>query len=55
MKNCGVNPKESVTMLIGNKCDSKSKEVDSNECIAYAKKKGYEYFQTSASTGENIN
>ncbi len=42
-------------MLVGNKCDGRTKEVDSSEAIAYAKKKGYEYFQVSASTGENIN
>lgn len=38
-------------MLVGNKCDGRTKEVDSADAIAYAKKKGYEYFQVSASTG----
>lgn len=28
MKNYGVNAKDSVIMLIGNKCDGRSKEVD---------------------------
>lgn len=42
-------------MLLGNKADVKSKEVDAAEAIALAKKRGYEYFPTSASTGENIN
>jgi GTPase SAR1 family protein len=55
MKNYGVNSKDSVIMLVGNKCDGRTKEVDPAEVIAYAKKKGYEYFQVSASTGENIN
>lgn len=55
MKTCGVNLKEAVVFLLGNKSDSKDKEVESNEAIAYAKKKGYEYFQTSAATGDNIN
>jgi len=55
MKNSGINSKDSVIMLVGNKCDGRTKEVDPAEAIAYAKKKGYEYFQVSASTGENIN
>jgi GTPase SAR1 family protein len=55
MKSSGINSKDSVIMLIGNKCDGRTKEVDPAEAIAYAKKKGYEYFQVSASTGENIN
>lgn len=55
MKNYGVNAKDSVIMLVGNKCDGRTKEVDAAEAIGYAKKKGYEYFQVSASTGENVN
>lgn len=51
MKNYGVNAKDSVIMLVGNKCDGRTKEVDPAEAIAYSKKKGYEYFQVSASTG----
>lgn len=51
MKNSGINSKDSVIMLVGNKCDGRTKEVDSADAIAYAKKKGYEYFQVSASTG----
>jgi hypothetical protein len=30
-------------------------EVDTAEAQSYAKKRGYEYMQASASTGENIN
>lgn len=41
MKNCGVNMKEAVVMLVGNKCDGRTKEVDSAEAIAYAKKRGF--------------
>lgn len=55
MKNCGLNLKDTVVMLVGNKCDGRTKEVDSNEAIAYAKKRNFEYFQVSASTGENVN
>jgi DnaJ family protein C protein 27 len=41
MKNNGVNMKEAVIMLIGNKCDGRTKEIDQAEVIAYAKKKGF--------------
>jgi len=41
MKNCGVNMKEVVVMLVGNKCDGRTKEVDSAEAIAYAKKRNF--------------
>lgn len=51
MKSSAINSKDSVIMLVGNKCDGRTKEVDSADAIAYAKKKGYEYFQVSASTG----
>ena len=55
MKSNGLNIKEAVIFLLGNKSDAKTKEVDASEAIAFAKKRGYEYFPTSASTGENIN
>lgn len=55
MKNNGLNLKEAVIFLLGNKSDTKSKEIDASEAIAFAKKRSYEYFPTSASTGENIN
>lgn len=55
MRANGLNLKEAVVMLVGNKCDGRGKEVDSSEAIAYAKKKGFEYYQTSASSGENVN
>lgn len=41
MKSCGVDLKNTVIFLVGNKCDTKTKDVDSNEAISYAKKKGY--------------
>jgi GTPase SAR1 family protein len=55
MKSNGLNVKEAVIFLLGNKSDTKAKELDVSEVIAFAKKRGYEYFPTSASTGENIN
>ena len=51
MKSFGVNFKDTVVMLVGNKCDGRAKEVEQSEAIAYAKKKGFEYFPCSASTG----
>ncbi len=41
MKNNGLNMKQAVILLLGNKCDTKLKEVDSSEAIAFAKKRGY--------------
>ena len=55
MKNYGVNAKEAVVMLVGNKCDGRAKEIEPAEIAAYAKKRGYEYLPCSASTGENVN
>lgn len=55
MKSNGLDLKHCTVFILGNKSDAKGKEVDASEAIAYAKKRGYEYFQTSASTGENIN
>jgi DnaJ family protein C protein 27 len=51
MKSQGVSSKEAVVVLVGNKNDSRAKEVEQAEAIAYAKKRGYEYFPCSASTG----
>ena len=51
MKSNGVDFKQSVVFLLGNKSDLKGKEVDASEAISYAKKRGFEYYQTSASTG----
>ena len=41
MKSNGLDLKQTVVFLIGNKADGKSKEVDSAEAIAYAKKRGF--------------
>lgn len=62
MKDSGVDPKRSVIIVVGNKSDSKNKvriilnnqEVTNEEVTKYVKSKGYEYFQSSASTGENV-
>lgn len=55
MKGNGVDFKQSVVFVLGNKSDLKGKEVDASEAINYAKKRGFEYFPTSASNGENVN
>ena len=46
MRNNGLDLKQCVVFLLGNKSDNKNKEVESAEAISYAKKKGYEYFKT---------
>jgi len=55
MRENGCDPKNVIVFVIGNKLDLKSKEIDPNEITNYAKKKGYEYFATSACTGDNVN
>ena len=51
MKNNGINMKQSVVVLVGNKNDGRAKEVEQAQAIAYAKKKGFQYFPCSASNG----
>lgn len=55
MQDNGLDLKQSVVCVVGNKSDLKNKEVDSGDIFAYAKKKGYESFICSASGGENVN
>lgn len=55
MKANGISLKDTVVMLVGNKNDGRAKEVEQAEAIAYAKKRGFEYFPCSASNGENVN
>ena len=42
-------------ILVGNKNDGRAKEVEQAQAIAYAKKKGFQYFPCSASNGQNVN
>ena len=42
-------------IIIGNKIDSKDREVNKNEAESFCAELGYPYFETSAKTGENVN
>lgn len=55
MQENGLDLKQAVVFLVGNKSDLKNKEVDSGDIFSYAKKKGYESFICSAAGGENVN
>ena len=41
MKNNGIDLKQTVVFLVGNKSDGKIKEIEAADAISYAKKKGY--------------
>ena len=45
---------EKVIFLVGNKIDSPDRVVTKEEAEAYAKKKNFTYYETSAKTGEGI-
>lgn len=44
MKSNGLDLKQAVVFLVGNKSDVNAREVEASEAIAYAKKRGFEYF-----------
>ena len=43
-----------VKTLVGNKCDLPSREVKYDEAIEYAQKRGMNYVEVSAKTGQNV-
>ena len=49
-----VPVEEKVIFLVGNKIDSPDRVVTKEEAEAYAKKKNFTYYETSAKTGEGI-
>ena len=51
MSEAPLNP---TVILVGNKCDLSSKEVDDEEIRIFAKEHNIQYFQTSAVTGEGV-
>jgi len=53
MRDYGIDKKALIT-LVGNKCDLKSRQLEQSEIMKFAKSKGWEYVQTSASSGENV-
>lgn len=55
MKKCGIEGNRIKVIVCGNKSDSKGREVNTNEATKWAKGRGYEYFETSAKAGDNVN
>jgi len=51
MKKNGIESNRTKVVVCGNKSDSKGREVNSKDAQKWAKSKGYEYFETSASSG----
>ena len=49
-----VSIDEKVIFLVGNKIDSPNRVVKREEAEAFAKKKNFRYFETSAKTGEGV-
>ena len=45
---------EKVIFLVGNKIDSPDRVITKEEAEAYAKKKNFPYYETSAKTGDGI-
>jgi len=54
MKRCGVEMNRCRVVVCGNKSDQKSREVNQQEAQKWCKNRGYEYFETSASNGQNV-
>ena len=54
MKSNGIDYSRMKVVLCGNRADQKSREVSTEEAKKFANKKGYEYFETSSKTGENV-
>lgn len=54
MKRFGADMNRVKVVVCANKCESKSREVKEAEASRWAKQRGFEYFETSASDGKNV-
>lgn len=54
MKRFGADTNRVKVVVCGNKSESKNREVKENEASRWAKQRGFEYFETSASDGKNV-
>ena len=55
MKRYGADMSRIKVAVCGNKCEIKGREVKEAEASKWAKQRGWEYFETSASEGKNVN
>ena len=54
MKKNGVDMARVKTVVCGNKCDTKGREVNLKDAQAWCSKRGYQHFETSASDDSNV-
>ena len=55
MKKLGCDFTRIKVVVCGNKCESKQREVKEAEANKWAKQRGWDYFETSANEGKNVN
>ena len=54
MKRYGIDMSRVKVVVCGNKCDSKGREVKEQEASRWAKQRNWDYFETSALDGKNV-
>jgi DnaJ homolog subfamily C member 27 len=54
MKRFGVDMTRTKIIVCGNKCDNPGREVNVKDVVAWCKKRGYQHFETSANTAQNV-
>ncbi|EGR27992.1 hypothetical protein IMG5_185750 [Ichthyophthirius multifiliis] len=54
MKENGVDFTRSIVFIVGNKTDLNSKQIEMGEITQFIRKRGWEYYQTSANTGDGV-
>jgi DnaJ family protein C protein 27 len=54
MKRYGLDMSRVKVVVCGNKCDSKGREVKEAEAQRWAKQRNWDYYETSASDGKNV-
>lgn len=51
----GLELDKACVFLVANKCDMKQREFEPSELLQYARKKNYDAYVCSASSGDNVN
>jgi len=55
MRQNGIDPSQAQVVVCANKVDGRGREVSQAEGQKWCKSRGYTYYETSASTGSNVN
>lgn len=53
-ESCGLDISKCAVVVIGNKTDLKKREVKADVAREWAKGKGYQFYETSAKNGANV-